>query len=134
MDNEEILALFTQTNWDDIDTESVVSATKACKHIVGAFPDAGWIDRSEKVGFWFVAGRDDLVHVTGVVNNWAVTAQRPKWVSTEALLHGVPNSASFVLSLTLKSTDGNEIKMRANGPAANGLLAFFQGHLSKIGS
>lgn len=134
MDNEEILSLFTQVSWDDIDKESVYSATKACKHIVGAYPDAGWIDRSEKIGYWFVAGRDDLVHVTGTINNWTVTAQRPKWASTEALLHGVPNGQSFALTLTLKSTDGNEIKMRATGPAANSLLGFFQAHLSKIGS
>lgn len=134
MDNEEILSLFSQTNWDGIDKESVYSATKACKQIVGAFPDAGWIDRSEKVGYWFVAGRDDLVHVTGRIDGWTVVAQRPKWVSTEAQLQGTPNTAAFVLTLTLKPVHGDEIKMKGSGPAASALLTFFQGHLSKIGA
>jgi hypothetical protein len=134
VDNEEILALFSNTRWDDIDKESVYSATKACKQIVGAFPDAGWIDRSEKIGYWFVAGRDDLVHVTGGIDNWMVSLQRPKWASTEAVLLGAPNAPSFALTLTLKSTHGDEIKMKGSGHSAHGLLAFFQGHLSKIGS
>jgi len=134
VDNEEILSLFGQTKLDDLDKESVYSATKACKQIVGAFPDAGWIERSEKIGYWFVAGRDDLVHVTGAIDNWTVSIQRPTWASAEAVLQGAPNSPSFAMTLTLKSTHGDELKMRGHGHSANGLLTFYQGHLSKIGS
>jgi hypothetical protein len=133
VDNEEILSLFSRTRWDDIDKESVYSATKACKEIVGAYPDAGWIERLEQFGYWFVAGRDELVHVTGTIDNWTVSIQRPKWAGMEALLQGLPNTASFAMALTLKSALG-ETRMRGDGHSANALLAFFQGHLSKIGS
>jgi hypothetical protein len=88
VDNEEILALFSQSHWDDIDKESACSATKACKQVVGAYPDAGWVDRAAKVGYWFVAGRDDLVHVTGSHNDWIIVTQRPQWASSMVQLQG----------------------------------------------
>ena len=132
VDKENALALFRQSNFDNVDTNAAWSAVNACEHS-GMPPDAGWIQKSEKVGYWFTSGKA-LIHVTGITTTtWSVVITRPRWVSVKIELSGQPaDSPSFGFKLEMFSEKGAPVQMEGLGRSAEYLQQFYQNSLLKM--